>query len=427
MPAIAQAVLGRLPKPRRAHYGPFLDGEGRPLDHGLALYFPAPRSFTGEEVLELHGHGGPVVMELLLERVLALGARLARPGEFTLRAFLHGKLDLTQAEAVADLVDAATREAARGALRSLEGALSHRVRELADTLAEARVHLEASLDFPDEELETLREGELLGRLEGCRSALEALLEEARRSCRLREGAMVALAGRPNVGKSSLLNRLTGEELAIVTERPGTTRDLLRGRLEVGGLAVELVDTAGLREAEDPAEREGVRRAWGVVERADHLLLVVDDAEALPSGELAPADRALLARFPADLPLTLVRNKIDLSGRSPGMTGSEEGPWEVAVSARTGAGLEALQEHLARVLGGRSGAESGFLARRRHVEALEGALEALDGGLKRYHAHRLPELLAEDLRLAHARLGEITGAFTSEDLLDRIFAGFCIGK
>ncbi len=424
VPAIARAVLGRLPQPRRAHHGPFLDARGRALDRGLALYFPAPRSYTGEEVLELHGHGSPVLLELLLERLQELGARAARPGEFTLRAFLNGKLDLAQAEAVADLVAAASREAARGALRALEGALSARVGPLAEELAEARVHLEALLDFPEEELEALGEGELLARLGRLGGALRGLLEEARQGCRLAEGAVVALAGPPNAGKSSLLNRLAGEELAIVTDRPGTTRDLVRARLLLEGLAVELVDTAGLREgAEDPVEREGMRRAWRALEGADHLLLVLDDAAGAEAREAA---EALLGRLPAELPRTLVHNKIDRSGRRPGRW-EEGGEVRVALSARTGAGLEALRGRLVEALGLRPAGEGAFLARRRHVEALEGALEALEGGLARYREQACAELLAEDLRLAHRRLGEITGAFGSEELLERIFSRFCIGK
>ncbi len=421
-PVIAESLLGRCPAPRYALFTRFRDAGGGVLDQGLALYFPAPASFTGEHVLELHGHGGPVVMDLLLGRICALGARPAAPGEFSQRAFLNGKLDLAQAEAVADLVAAGTAEAARAAVRSLEGALSSRVADLTEHLVALRTHVEGAIDFAEEDIEFLSESAVDRRLEDLLRRLTGIEEQAHRGRLLQEGIQAAIVGRPNVGKSSLLNRLAGRETAIVSEFPGTTRDLLRESLDLDGVPLHLVDTAGLRgDSTDPVEREGVRRAWGALARADHVLLVVDDRDAL-----AADDRALLDRVPAGPAVTVVRNKIDLTGGAPGRVAAEGAPVELRVSARTGAGIDALRTHLRGGAGPVDGAGV-FAARRRHLDALRRARERLFEGRRQWCAHHAPELLAEDLRAAHRALGEITGAFTSDELLGRIFSTFCIGK
>ncbi|HEB98890.1 MAG TPA: tRNA uridine-5-carboxymethylaminomethyl(34) synthesis GTPase MnmE, partial [Thiotrichales bacterium] len=345
VPEIARTLLGRLPEPRHAEFHRFRDAGGQVIDEGLALYFPAPRSFTGEDVLELHGHGGPVVMDLLLQRVLALGARAARPGEFSERAFLNGKLDLAQAEAIADLIDSGTAQAARAALRSLEGEFSHRIQALVEALIELRVYVEAAIDFPEEEVDFLAEPEVGQRLTALEQAFDAVQGAARQGRLLREGMTLVIAGRPNAGKSSLLNALAGRESAIVTEIPGTTRDLLREHVQIDGMPLHLIDTAGLRETADVVEREGVKRAWAEIERADRILLVIDDREGL-----AEEDRGILARLPEGVPVTLVYNKIDLTGRSPGPAEGEDDRPALGLSARTGAGLDALREHLKAVMG-----------------------------------------------------------------------------
>ncbi len=420
-PAIAESLLGRCPAPRYALFARFRDAGGGILDQGLALYFPAPASFTGEHVLELHGHGGPVVMDLLLGRVCALGARPAAPGEFSQRAFLNGKLDLAQAEAVADLVAAGTVEAARAASRSLEGALSSRVADLGERLVALRTHVEGAIDFAEEDIDFLSESAVDRRIEDLLRRLVGLEEQAQRGRLLQEGIQAAIVGRPNVGKSSLLNRLAGRETAIVSEFPGTTRDLLRESLDLDGVPLRLVDTAGLRDSTDPVEREGVRRAWDALARADHVLLVVDDGDA-PAAE----DRALLDRVPAGPAVTVVRNKIDLTGGVPGRVAATGGAVALRISARTGAGIDALRTRLRGGAGPVDGAGV-FAARRRHLDALRRTRERLFEGRRQWRAHHAPELLAEDLRAAHRALGEITGAFTSDELLGRIFSTFCIGK
>ncbi len=422
VPEIARTLLGRLPEPRHAEFHRFRDAGGQVIDEGLALYFPAPRSFTGEDVLELHGHGGPVVMDLLLQRVLALGARAARPGEFSERAFLNGKLDLAQAEAIADLIDSGTAQAARAALRSLEGEFSHRIQALVEALIELRVYVEAAIDFPEEEVDFLAEPEVGQRLTALEQAFDAVQGAARQGRLLREGMTLVIAGRPNAGKSSLLNALAGRESAIVTEIPGTTRDLLREHVQIDGMPLHLIDTAGLRETADVVEREGVKRAWAEIERADRILLVIDDREGL-----AEEDRGILARLPEGVPVTLVYNKIDLTGRSPGPAEGEDDRPALGLSARTGAGLDALREHLKAVMGYAGAEEDGFIARRRHLDALARARAHLDAGREALRSQRAGELLAEELRLAQQALGEITGEFTPDDLLGRIFSTFCIGK
>ncbi len=415
---IARGLLGRLPRPRYARFCAFLDAAGEPLDEGLALYFPAPRSFTGEDVLELQGHGGPVVLDLLLQRVLALGARLAEPGEFSRRAFLNGKLDLAQAEAVADLIESGSAAAARSAVRSLSGAFSARVHALVEQLIALRTFVEAAIDFPEEEIDFLSDGRVADELEALRRSLAQVLATARQGRLLREGMRVVLAGRPNVGKSSLLNALAGAESAIVTHVPGTTRDVLREEISLAGMPLHVIDTAGLRESRDPVEQEGIRRAWREIEQADRILLLADARDGFGAEE-----EAIRARLPAALPVTLVLNKVDLTGAAPGLCGAAQ----VNISATEGLGIEALRSHLQEVMGFRGAAEGVFSARRRHLDALAGAAEALERGAEQLRGQFAGELLAEELRIAQQALGEITGAFSSEDLLGRIFSSFCIGK
>ena len=420
MPALAERLLERLPRPRTAELRSFTDVDGDVIDVGLSLYFPAPHSFTGEHVLELHGHGGPVVLDQLLARVLELGARQARPGEFSERAFLNDKLDLAQAEAIADLIDSSTASAARAAVRSLQGEFSRSVHALTDGFIELRIFVEAAIDFPEEEIDFLGDGEVQRRLDQLQADLRQLLAGTRQGCLLREGMTVVLAGQPNVGKSSILNRLAGHDAAIVTPVAGTTRDILREHIQIDGMPLHVIDTAGLRDSEDPVEQEGVRRAWVQIEQADRVLLVIDDQAGF--GEL---DRKLLERLPDTLPCTRVFNKIDLSGRQPGLR-EAAGQVEVALSARDGEGLEALRQHLKAVMGYRDSASGGFSARRRHLDALRRTGGHLDTAQACLNAGS-GELLAEELRLAQQQLSEITGAFSSDDLLGEIFSSFCIGK
>lgn len=417
---LAVTLLDSVPAPRRAELRTFRDAHGAELDSGLALFFPAPHSFTGEDVLELHAHGGPVVLSLLLQRVCALGARRARPGEFTERAFLNDKLDLAQAEAVADLIDAASEQAARAAQRSLRGEFSARVQALSEALIELRAYIEAAIDFPDEELDFLSDGKVGERLAAIHERLEDLQRAATQGSLLREGLTLVIAGRPNAGKSSLLNALAGHDAAIVTAVPGTTRDLLHEQITLDGLPLHVVDTAGLRDSADPVEQEGVRRAWEAARSADRVLLVVDDALGFSA-----ADRQILEQLPAGLAVTVVYNKVDLSGRAP-QRDEEQQPASVSLSARTGEGLNLLREHLKQIAGFQPFGEGSFLARRRHLEALDRARLHL-GGAQQCLQERAGELLAEELRLAQQALGEITGEFSSEDLLSKIFSSFCIGK
>ncbi len=419
--AIGEQILGQLPRPRHATLTDFRDADGRAIDRGLALFFPAPHSFTGEDVLELHGHGGPVVLDLLLVCLLALGARLARPGEFSERAFLNGKLDLAQAEAVADLIAASSAGAARSALRSLEGAFSLRVGEIVEALVNVRLYVEAAIDFPEEEVDFLADEAVLARLTELDQAIADLQADTRQGCLLREGMTVVLAGRPNVGKSSLLNALAQRDTAIVSHIPGTTRDVLREEIHLDGLPLHVLDTAGLRATGDEVESEGVRRAHAALQRADRVLVIVDDTAAG-----AEPEPELLVQLPPDVPRTLIRNKIDLSGRAPGLTVGAAGV-EVALSARTGAGLADLRRHLKDSMGFSPAGEGGFIARRRHLDAIERARSHVQAGRRQLQEARAAELLAEELTRAQQALGEITGEFTSEDLLGRIFSSFCIGK
>jgi tRNA modification GTPase len=418
----AVAILGQVPAPRRAEYHSFRAADGGPLDTGLALYFPGPQSFTGEDVLELQGHGGPVVLDRVLQRLLELGARPARPGEFSERAFLNDKIDLAQAEAIADLIDSASEQAARAALRSLNGEFSSRIRALVEDLTAVRVHVEAAIDFADEAIDFLADTALHQRFVALKSALEEVMAAARQGCLLREGIRVVIAGRPNAGKSSLLNRLAQRETAIVSEIPGTTRDVLREYIAIDGLPLHVIDTAGLRDSEDPVERIGIHRAWSEIETADRILLVSDGTRSSPHEDLALLDErpALQAR------VTLVHNKIDLSGQPPGLREDGNGRAEVWLSAATGAGIEHLRTHLKNCMGYQAAGEGIFSARRRHLDALTRAGHHLAQALQQLEEGQ-GELAAEELRQAQRTLGEITGEVTSDDLLGRIFASFCIGK
>lgn len=417
---IAKDVLGRLPHPRHATHAKFCDASGQPIDQGLALFFPAPHSFTGEDVLELHGHGGPMVLDMLLERALGLGARLARPGEFSERAFLNGKLDLAQAEAVADLIEASSVSAARSAMRSLEGEFSRRVQALVEGVTRLRMHVEAVIDFPEEEVDFLADERVSQELEVLSQNLDQLNAATHQGVLLHDGMTVVLAGPPNAGKSSLLNVLAQFESAIVSPIPGTTRDVLRERIHLDGMPLHVVDTAGLRESRDEIEAEGIRRAREQMERADRVLLVLDDTVA----GIIPTEVVNL--LPAQLPRTVIRNKIDLTGRTPGIAGPPEA-MEISLSAKTGAGLDVLRQHLKACMGFQPAGEGTFMARRRHLDALRRAQGYITRGQAQLKEAHAGELLAEELRLAQRALGEITGEFTTDDLLGRIFSSFCIGK
>lgn len=414
---IAQEVLGQVPTARLAVHRPFLDDEGKAIDDGLALYFPGPNSFTGEDVLELQGHGGPVVLDMLLKRVFAAGARPARPGEFSERAFLNDKMDLAQAEAIADLIDSSTQQAARSALRSLQGEFSQRIHTLSNQMVELRVYVEAALDFPDEEIDFLADESVLGRLSAIEAKLNQVFEEARQGSLLREGMNLVLAGKPNAGKSSLLNALSGREAAIVTHIPGTTRDVLKESIHIDGMPLHITDTAGLRESTDPVEQEGIRRAWQAIEQADLLLLLIDDSLGKAEEESQIRDR-----LPENLRVIEVYNKIDISQRPEGLHGEE-----IGISAQTGAGIDQLKLLLKEHMGFHDVEEGQFLARRRHLHALERAQLHVISAREQLEVYNAGELMAEELRQAHDHLGEITGKMTSDELLGAIFSSFCIGK
>ncbi len=424
VPQIAAGILGTLPAPRQASLSSFLDAQGGSVDRGIALYFPAPASYTGEHVLELQGHGGALVLDMVLQRLLELGCRIARPGEFSERAFLNGKIDVAQAEAIADLIDAGTAAAARAAVRSLQGEFSARVDDLKTRITGLRAYVEAAIDFPDEEIDFLSDKALRERLAAVFAGFESITAAARQGALLREGLNVVIAGRPNAGKSSLLNRLAGDEVAIVTDVPGTTRDVLRQHMHLDGLPLNLVDTAGLRPTVDVVEAEGIRRARNEIARADRVLYIMD------AGVVAHDDSerwaAELAGFPAEVPVTLVFNKIDLTGM-PARLDEASVPPRISLSARTGAGIDLLRTHL-QTSAGYLKSESGALAaRRRHLDALGRARQHVQDAANNLSGTRAFELFAEDLRFAQQALGEITGEFTSEDLLGEIFGSFCIGK
>jgi len=417
---IARAIIATLPQPRFAHFCDFLDADGEVIDQGIALYFMGPHSFTGEDVLELQGHGGPVVMDLLLDRCLKLGARLARPGEFSERAYLNDKMDLTQAEAVADLIDSETAAAARLATRSLQGSFSRRIHELVEALIRLRMYVEAAIDFPEEEIDFLSEGTVSADLQAIVCQIKDVRAKASTGRLLRDGINLVIAGQPNAGKSSLLNALAGVESAIVTEIPGTTRDVLRERIQIGGVPVHLVDTAGLRETGDIVEQEGVRRAREELHKADQLLWVYD-------AQTDPDNQGLSqASLPTGIPVTLIRNKVDKLGEVPQKTVRDD-LVEISLCARSGEGLALLQDHLLESMGFQGAENTEFLARRRHLDAIDRALVSLEQGRNALEQQQAGELLAEDLRQAQLALSEITGEFSADDLLGEIFSSFCIGK
>ncbi|MCU7904764.1 MAG: tRNA uridine-5-carboxymethylaminomethyl(34) synthesis GTPase MnmE [Candidatus Thiodiazotropha sp. (ex Epidulcina cf. delphinae)] len=417
---IAEALIGAPPPPRQACLKRFLDAHGDVIDSGIALFFPAPHSFTGEDVLELQGHGGPVVMDLLLQRTLQLGARPARSGEFSERAFLNDKLDLVQAEAIADLIDAGSRAAVRLAGRTLQGVFSRHIHRLVESLIELRLYVESAIDFPEEEIDYLSDGKVSERLHTVLDDMQRTEKSAETGRLLRDGLTLVIAGRPNAGKSSLLNALAGVEAAIVTEIPGTTRDLLRERISIDGLPLHIIDTAGLRESRNPVEEEGIRRARRQIEQADRVLWVFDD-------QIDPRHLAIdRTQLPAGVPVTLVRNKIDIANRPPAVSEDESGV-EIALSAKQGLGIDLLREHLKICAGYVDQSEGEFIARRRHLDALERAIRYLRQGVLSLQRDQAGELLAEDLRLAQQALSEITGEFSADDLLGRIFSSFCIGK
>ncbi|HSW93711.1 MAG TPA: tRNA uridine-5-carboxymethylaminomethyl(34) synthesis GTPase MnmE [Gammaproteobacteria bacterium] len=420
--AVCKQVLKKIPNARYAIYSSFFDEAGKAIDQGIALYFPNPHSFTGEDVLELHGHGGPVILDCLIRRILQLGARLARPGEFSERAFLNDKMDLTQAEAIADLIDAASEQAARNALQSLQGEFSKKIHALVEALIELRLYVEASIDFVEEEIDFLNSEAVDLKLHHILCDLEMIQASAKQGSLLRDGITAVIAGQPNVGKSSLLNQLSGKDVAIVTDIPGTTRDVLRESIVMDGMPIHIIDTAGLRESDDPIEQEGIRRAFDEIEKADLILFVVDASRHDP---VFLSD--FLQKLPPHATLMTIRNKIDLTTENPGVFHDDKNSLTISLSAKNGSGIESLRQWIRHSVGYDTQCEGTFSARRRHLDALSRAKDFLLHGQKQLTEHRAGELLAEDLRLAQNTLSEITGEFTSDDLLGRIFGSFCIGK
>lgn len=422
---VAATLLNQPLQPRHAHYLPFLTADGQLIDEGIALFFPGPHSFTGEDVLEFQGHGGPVILDMLLREITRLGVRLARPGEFSERAFLNDKLDLAQAEAIADLIEASSEQAARNALQSLQGAFSQRINELVEALIQLRIYVEAAIDFPEEEIDFLSDGHVASQMQTIEQALNAVFQEAKQGVLVRDGMRVVIAGRPNAGKSSLLNALSGRDSAIVTSIEGTTRDVLREHIHIDGMPLHIIDTAGLRESPDEVEQIGIQRAWDEIQQADRILLLVDSRTTTDT-DAATIWPEFVDQLADTGKLTLVRNKIDLSGEAAGLRVQGANPC-IGISAATGAGIDALKQHLKEHMGFQQTGEGGFTARRRHLDALERARDYLLQGKLQLQGYAAGELLAEDLRQAQHALGEITGQFTPDDLLGRIFSSFCIGK
>jgi tRNA modification GTPase len=415
---IAKHLTTKTLTPRLVQYSSFTDQDGSVIDSGIVLYFPGPASYTGEDVLELQGHGGSVVMDMLLRRVLALGARLANPGEFTERAFLNGKLDLAQAEAVADLIESSTEQSVRSAQKSMQGVFSVQVNELVEELTELRTYIEAAIDFVDEEIDFLTDGVVESRMLNILQHIEQILRTAQQGRLLRDGMTVVLAGKPNAGKSSLLNALAGHEAAIVTDIAGTTRDVLKERIQLDGMPLHIIDTAGLRESDNAIEQEGIRRAHLEIQNADKILLLVDSRD--------PDIEPILKTLPPGSNITLVYNKIDLLNLEPEIKQTELGT-QIQLSIKTGKGMDLLRQHLKQSVGYNDATDNVFIARRRHIEALNKGRQSVESALEQLRNNRAGELAAEDLRQAQMSLAEITGEFTSDDLLGKIFSSFCIGK
>lgn len=414
---IAEAISGLCPTPRYAHYGAFSDKENKTIDSGLTIYFKKPFSFTGEDVVELHAHGGPVILDILLKEILLHDVRPARAGEFTERAFLNDKIDLAQAEAIADLIAADSEQAARAAMRSMQGEFSAVIHSLVEDLTKLRIYVESALDFPEEEIDFLADDAIANNLKQVQKRLQDVKVSARQGRLLKEGMTVVIAGKPNAGKSSLLNQLAGQESAIVTEIAGTTRDILREHIQIDGLPLHIIDTAGLRDSEDVVEQEGIKRARQIIEKADRILFVVD---------VNDKDESMLASLPKDIGLTTIYNKIDKEDGRPAEI-LEKKNTSIYLSAKTGEGIELLKQHLKCCMGYEQNNEGQFIARRRHLDAIDIAEEHLEIADKNLHQLQAGELLAEELRLAQDALSSITGEFSSDDLLGRIFSDFCIGK
>jgi len=414
---IATQLLNKTLTPRLAHYSSFVDDQGITIDSGIALYFPGPASYTGEDTLELQGHGGSVVLDMLLRRVLALGARLANPGEFTERAFLNNKLDLAQAEAVADLIESSTEQSVRSAQKSMQGVFSTQVNELVEELTELRIYVEAAIDFVDEEIDFLSDGVVENRLTRLQQKLTQIQATAQQGRLLRDGMTIVLAGKPNAGKSSLLNALAGHEAAIVTDIAGTTRDVLRERIQLDGMPLHIIDTAGLRESDNAVEKEGIRRAHAEIQKADKVLLLIDARD--------PETQSILDTLPQDVDIVKIYNKIDLLGIAPEIKQSEHDT-SIYLSVKTGNGMELLTQYLKQSVGFNAAADNVFIARRRHIEALNKGQEFVESAIEQLKV-QAGELVAEDLRQAQNSLGEITGFVSSDDLLGKIFSSFCIGK
>lgn len=423
---VAEQILGKCPKTRYAEYLPFNTLLGEQLDQGIALFFQGPNSFTGEDVLELQGHGGPVILDMLLREICQIeGVRLAKPGEFSERAFLNDKLDLTQAEAIADLINATSEQAAKSALHSLQGSFSKHIHTLVEQVIHLRMYVEAAIDFPDEEIDFLSDGKVSADLNAIIAQLAEVRQQAKQGSIMREGMKVVIAGRPNAGKSSLLNALAGREAAIVTDIAGTTRDVLREHIHIDGMPLHIIDTAGLRESPDKVEQIGIERAWDEIRAADHVLFMVDGTETNESDPtLIWPD--FMAKLPQGMKVTVVRNKIDLSDEQAGLCQQNAYP-VLRLSAKDELGIDLLREHLKACIGYQGATEGGFMARRRHLDALERAAEHLEIGRDQLEMHIAGEILAEELRLCQQFLNEITGEFTSDDLLGKIFSSFCIGK